>query len=188
MLDILMYDKRLSGKGLLSVNVPHSSTLLNLVFSRIFPSNFWAQIFTLLSNKNRLSSPYTFYKSYFIPTTSSKSFPWVTNSTFTSIIKPFSNSLVTTTFFLLQLYFGLVLYLFVLKNILFLRYNLPIEKCSNFKFTVPWVLTSAYKSRCMHFYSYRTFSSLLNVVFELLPSKSPKSLSGESVLIYITIL
>lgn len=97
MLDILMYDKRSSSKDLLSVNVPHFSTLLNLVFSRIFPSHFWAQIFTLLSNKNRLSISYTLYKSYFIPTISSKSFPWVTNSKVTSIIKPFSNSLVTMT-------------------------------------------------------------------------------------------
>ena len=57
MIDILMHDKGLSGKGLLSVNVPDSSTLLNLVFKANFSKSFLGSNVTLLSNKNRFPIP-----------------------------------------------------------------------------------------------------------------------------------
>ena len=57
MIDILTHEKGLSGKGLLSANVPDSSTLLNLVFKDNFSKSFLGSNITLLSNKNRSPIP-----------------------------------------------------------------------------------------------------------------------------------
>lgn len=92
-----------------------------------------------------------------------RSFHWVSNSKFTSALKPFSSSPVKMTFFMLQLHF--VWFCISFFQNAFLRYNLPTEKCSN---------SSVSFDKCIylwnsHFYSYRTFPSLQNVVLSSFP-------------------